>query len=100
MEGAAPAVTCSSCPQLSGQAEKSEIDSMVLALVLDSVEPSPGPSAYCVTLGQVPKCLCASAIICKMGTCVSGGILEDYDTEKPVEQCRALSKPLSVQATS
>lgn len=99
MERAAPAVPCSSCPQLSGQAEKSEIDSKVLALVLDSVEPSPGPSSHFVTLGQVPKCLCASAI-CKMGTCLSGGILEDYGTEKPVEQCRALSKPLSVQATS
>lgn len=100
MERAAPAVPCSSRPQLSGQAERSEIDSKVLALVLDSVEPSPGRSTHCVTLGQVPKCLCASAITCKMETCLPGGILEDYGTEKPAEQCGALSKPLSVQATS
>ena len=70
----------------------------MLALVLDSVEPSPGPPTHCVDFR-------ASSLVSlsfshhhhyyQIETCLSGGIFEECDVEKRGEQCRALSQPRS-----
>ena len=73
---------------------------MVLALLLDSVEPSPSPSTHCVDFRAS-----SLASLCfshhhhrhyKIETRLSGGILVECDVEKRGEQCWALSQPLSV----
>lgn len=73
---------------------------MVLALVLDSMEPSPSPSTpYVDFRASSLVSLCFSHHHhphYKIETRLSGGILAECDEEKHGEQYRALSQPLSV----